>query len=261
MKHVDISPSEFKQADMEFHRHTARQYEDTIAREYHMYHVHSLYPWIERLYAANPAMRVLDIGCGTGIVSLILARKGFQVVGIDHSIDMLEIARHKAASLNLSGRITFIQSDIEKISFEDNSFDGITCQGVLHHLRDMRPVLAEAYRVLKPGGHFYISEPCNPPTFIKLLFLSIQKMLGRIKTSSRSQPEAVESHEAPISSYILFDMLDSIGFQFKHEFMVHMPLTYRIMPDGLRLWITRLISYPWRHSKGDILFLECLKQR
>jgi ubiquinone biosynthesis O-methyltransferase len=260
MKQTDISLSEFKQADIEFHRQTASYYEDTIAREYHIYHVYSLYPWIERLRAVNPAMRVLDIGCGTGIVSLTLARKGFEVTGVDHSAAMLEIARQKSASQNLGTGVTFIQSDIEKLGFKENTFDAITCQGVLHHLGDMRPVLAEAYRVLKPKGHLYISEPVHPPTLIKRFFLLIQTLMYRIKSSRRTQAAGAESYESPISSDELFAILNAAGFEFRHEFMVHIPLVYRILPDGLRLWMTRIMSYPRRHSRGDIIFLECQKR-
>jgi demethylmenaquinone methyltransferase/2-methoxy-6-polyprenyl-1,4-benzoquinol methylase len=112
---------------------------------------------------------ILDIGCGTGDLSINMARlapEGTEITGLDYSRPMLDIAEQKAEKAGLKGRINFTVGDASKIPFPDNHFD---CAGISFAFRNLtynnplcRPHLAEVLRVLKPGGRYVIVESSQP---------------------------------------------------------------------------------------------------
>ena len=110
-----------------------------------------------------PGARALDIGCGTGAMSFRLASHGFDVIGLDHSPDMLAIAQEKASSSGMNGVVRFVLGDAEELPFPDAGFDVVTCEGVLHHLVELTPCVDEIARTMAPGGLVYIAEPCTSP--------------------------------------------------------------------------------------------------
>ena len=86
---------DFSQQDIEFHRATAAWYDDETTSEFSVYHRYLLEPFLDRVTAELGAVRALDLGCGTGVVSLALAERSFDVLGIDHSVEMLGVAKAK----------------------------------------------------------------------------------------------------------------------------------------------------------------------
>lgn len=100
--------------------------------------------------AASASERMLDLGCGTGFL-LNLSNDLFdQVDGIDATQAMLD-------RVDLSpGNITVQQGVVEDLPFDDSTFDVVTAYSFLDHLADHVAVLAEASRVLKPGGRLYV---------------------------------------------------------------------------------------------------------
>jgi ubiquinone/menaquinone biosynthesis C-methylase UbiE len=111
--------------------------------------------WIR--LAERAAGRVLELGCGTGRVSLPLAAAGVDLVGIDRSSAMLKRARAEAR-LQGSPDVTFVRGDIRALPFRDRSFSAaIAPYGILQSLirpRDLSATLASAARVLAPGATF-----------------------------------------------------------------------------------------------------------
>jgi SAM-dependent methyltransferase len=105
---------------------------------------------------------VLELGCGTGRVSLPLARAGVSVVGVDRSEPMLARACRRAARVDLArrGRVRFVRADIRTLPFAAGSFSMVLAPyGILQSLlrdRDVAATLASAARVLRPGGLFGI---------------------------------------------------------------------------------------------------------
>ena len=73
-----------KALDIEYHREAAASYDATVTRNFHFFHVHSLHPWIRRLCARVPSPAALDLGTGTGVVAVTLARFGCRVPAIAH---------------------------------------------------------------------------------------------------------------------------------------------------------------------------------
>lgn len=105
-------------------------------------------------------MVVLDAGCGTGNYARAMLDYVGRIEAVDLNPGMLEVAAQKLAEAQLEGRISFHSSRIDELPFEDESFDGVMINQVLHHLPDEpsqgfpahRRVFAEFARVLKPGG-------------------------------------------------------------------------------------------------------------
>lgn len=99
-------------------------------------------------------LTALDIGCGTGNYSILLAQKGLKVTGIDISSRMLAKAKTKAAEENLD--INFIRASAEKLLFADNYFDIVLSVSAFEFFPNLQPALLEAHRVLKPGGRLVV---------------------------------------------------------------------------------------------------------
>lgn len=100
-----------------------------------------------------PGLRLLDVGCGTGQSLRIYRERAGLYVGIDLSLGALRLAsgRFDAASWS--------QADALRLPFRDGSFDVVAFSSVLHHLGDRGAALAEARRVLAPGGWVFAFDP------------------------------------------------------------------------------------------------------
>lgn len=99
--------------------------------------------------------RVLDAGCGTGIYSVELARRGGCVKAVDYSSEMIGQARAKALKEGL--HIDFIRADALKLPFPDGHFDLVISVCILCFLKERDAALLEMKRVLKPGGRIAIA--------------------------------------------------------------------------------------------------------
>lgn len=95
--------------------------------------------------------RVLDSGCGPGIVSAALARQVGQVEGVDLTPAMIALAEQRAVAEGLTN-VRFQVGDMSSLPFENASFDGAVSRYTVHHLDDPLTALSEMIRVTKPGG-------------------------------------------------------------------------------------------------------------
>ncbi len=107
----------------------------------------------------SPAgLRVLDVGCGGGILSEEFARVGCQVSGVDQSAGSIAAARLHAQHAGLE--IDYRGAHAESLSFDAASFDLVVCCDLLEHVSQPGQVVAEAGRMLKPGG-LYLFDTIN----------------------------------------------------------------------------------------------------
>jgi SAM-dependent methyltransferase len=129
----------------------AEQY--TALNDASMLNEHYNRPAIRRLLGDVRGHRVLDVGCGSGPNLIDLLADGAEVVGVDGSPAMVEIAR-KRLGPDVDVRVA---DAAEPLPFETSTFDDVVCSLTLHYLRDWSEPLAQMHRVLKPGGKLVIS--------------------------------------------------------------------------------------------------------
>lgn len=103
-------------------------------------------------------LRVLDLGCGSGLNSLMLAFRGAHVVGIDISTDLLQQAHTRFAVNGAPQDPRFVATSAHALPFADGCFDLVVGIAILHHL-DLPLVRNEVHRVLRPGGRAIFQEP------------------------------------------------------------------------------------------------------
>jgi SAM-dependent methyltransferase len=116
-------------------------------------------PWnpYRRLYdfvlatAPPPGPRLLSYGCGTGRSALIYARAGYDVSGFDISEGLIDNARFLADKYELRDRARFSVQTAESLDYEDNTFDIVVGENILHHI-DLPRAIPELCRVMKPGA-------------------------------------------------------------------------------------------------------------
>ena len=104
--------------------------------------------------------RILDVGCGTGLLLRDLARRlpgAASLVGIDAAAGMIEQARAGASD----PRLRFEQGSAERLPFPDGAFDLVISTTSFDHWADQRAGLAECHRVLAPGGFFVLTDLCS----------------------------------------------------------------------------------------------------
>ena len=117
------------------------------------YHTHyHLAEFFESLLGQD--RRLLEVGCGIGVDSIQLARRGFQVTAVDLTENALVVARQFATRRGVT--IDFRLGNAEALDFPSESFDFVYSFGVLHHTPDIERSLAEVYRVLRPGGTAFV---------------------------------------------------------------------------------------------------------
>jgi 2-polyprenyl-6-hydroxyphenyl methylase / 3-demethylubiquinone-9 3-methyltransferase len=109
---------------------------------------------LEKQYGQDLSqIRLLDIGCGGGVLTEEFAAMGCRVTGIDISPRSIAIARKHAVRSGLS--IEYHVGTAKDLPFEPGSFDAVSCCDVLEHIHEWKQVIAEAARVLTPGGLFF----------------------------------------------------------------------------------------------------------
>ena len=126
---------------------------------------------------------VLDCGCGTGDLTRVLRKHAELTVGADISGAMLEAAR---AELGDDEGVIWAVCPGECLPFADRVFDAVCFRGALHHMADERAALAEAYRVLKPGGRLVLSEPNGDSLVLFLPRLISRLTLRRFSNRHKS---------------------------------------------------------------------------
>jgi demethylmenaquinone methyltransferase/2-methoxy-6-polyprenyl-1,4-benzoquinol methylase len=113
---------------------------------------------------ATPDDRVLDVACGTGLVSRALVKRwDCRVLGLDQSEPMLERGRDRlAADPQLAARVTLVEGEAEALPFADAEFDHLSFTYLLRYVDDPAATLRELARVVKPGGRISSLEFCLP---------------------------------------------------------------------------------------------------
>jgi ubiquinone/menaquinone biosynthesis C-methylase UbiE len=111
---------------------------------------------------------VIDLGCGSGINSLLLARRGARVIGVDISESLLRMALKRATVNHVEASTRFIASSAHDLSLMDESADVVLGIAILHHL-DLRLIADETWRLIKKGGRAIFQEPIRNSRLLRVL--------------------------------------------------------------------------------------------
>ena len=133
-------------------------------------------PFAQMLDAAiAPDARIVEVGCGTGQMSLFLARDERLVIGADLTRASLGLAANAARRFGIEG-VSFVETDLTRPALRDGAFDVVYCSGVLHHTPDPRASFARIARLARPGGMIVLGLYNN----IARLPLRMRRVVARI---------------------------------------------------------------------------------
>lgn len=132
----------------------------------------------------GPLTKVLDVACGPGYAAVGAALRGGCATGLDFSSAMIAIARAE------NPEVTFIEGDAEALPFNDASFDAVVANFGIHHVPRPGIALAEAHRVLRPGGRLALTTWAEPASNIawKLVLEAIVRY-GDLAASDAPPPQ------------------------------------------------------------------------
>ena len=107
---------------------------------------------------------VLDLGTGTALIPIELCERqaACRVMASDAATHMLDLARYNIAGASLEVRIQLHHGDSKQLRFEDDMFDCVISNSLIHHVPEPRSVLAEIVRVCKPGGRIFVRDLNRP---------------------------------------------------------------------------------------------------
>ncbi len=145
-----------KKDTSEWFKDWANDYDNTLGKiDRH----HQLLNLVVELSNIENGQKVLDIGCGTGLLSLkFLEKADCTVMGVDSSPEMLSIFSEKIKKLALSDRIVCKLEDAKALDFKPDSFDVVASTVTLHHLKNKFPTIKKIHEVLKPEGRFVLGD-------------------------------------------------------------------------------------------------------
>lgn len=117
----------------------------------------------------KPGDVFLEVGCGGGILLDMALRTVGRACGLDHSPDMVQLARDRNAQAWSEGRVEIVQADARELPWEGNVFTCAAGVEMLYFVEDPAQALAELYRVLKPGGRFVSVMAAQPRSALSKL--------------------------------------------------------------------------------------------
>jgi demethylmenaquinone methyltransferase / 2-methoxy-6-polyprenyl-1,4-benzoquinol methylase len=164
---------------------------------------------------------LLDVAGGTGDIAfraVKTAGAGFHATVCDINLDMLNVGRERAAKRHLADRVSFVEGNAEALAFPDRAFDGYTIAFGIRNVPRIDLALAEAFRVLRPGGRFLCLEFSTVDVpgldrFYDLFSFKVIPELGRVVTGdAESYQYLVESIRKFPRPNAFADMIRTAGF-------------------------------------------------
>jgi 2-polyprenyl-3-methyl-5-hydroxy-6-metoxy-1,4-benzoquinol methylase len=141
--------------------------------------------------------RVLDVGCGLGENSLLFARWGARVTGVDVSGASLALARQRAEKFGLSAQISLVETPVELMEAASSSYDIVWCAAFLHHVLDrLNDVCVVLRNLVAPHGFVLFSEPVRLSNAVKTL-----RRLTPIPICGTSDERPLERHDLNVIAH------------------------------------------------------------
>lgn len=229
------------------------------------------YNYILRSINAPEGSEFLDVGCGSGAHSIRLAKRGFSVLAIDFSEEILNSARENIEANKLQDKIRLQRENILSLPFEDGTFDYILCWGVLMHIPEIEKAISELERVCKKNGIIVISE-ANMYSLQAILLRSIKKILRSEKARLNNTPQGLEYWHMTSAGELLtrevnigwlknrfvrdgFSIKKHVSGQFTELYTrFSSPLIRRIIHGFNNIWF-KYVKFPY-FSFGNLLIIQ-----
>lgn len=137
---------------------------------------------------------VLDVGCGGGILTEALALSGAHVTGIDMAPKPLQVAKMHRHESNLE--INYEQTTVESYADKHpNSFDVVACLEMMEHVPDPRSVIEACSKLLKPGGHLFLSTINKNPKAYMMMVLGAEYVTGMVPKGTHDYAKFIKPSE------------------------------------------------------------------
>jgi len=187
----------------------------------------------------TPAPRILDVGCGAGILAEALAQAGARVTGIDLSPLALEAARQhaQAGGLEIEYRLIAAEALAEE---QPESFDAVTCMEMLEHVPDPQKVVAACARAVQPGGRVFFSTVNRTLTSLLAVILVGEYVLHLLPRGTHQYRKLIRPGELKAWSQqagLRFEQIASLQYN---------PLTRR---------------FKVAHGREDMNYMACFVKR
>ena len=184
--------------------------------------------------------RVLDVGCGGGLLSEALAQRGAEVTAIDLAPDLLQVAR--LHGLETGTRVDYRLSSVEALAGEaTGGFDAVTCMEMLEHVPDPASVLSACAALLRPGGRLFVSTLNRTPAAFALAIVGAEYV-------ARMLPRGTHQYRDFIKPSELGAWLRAAGLRLEDV----SGLAYEPWRDGARLGTRTSINYLACAVKPDV---------
>ncbi|MDA7950316.1 MAG: class I SAM-dependent methyltransferase [Pirellulaceae bacterium] len=154
---------------------------------------------------------LLDIGTGTALIPIELCRRevSCRIMAVDMATSMLDLAQINIGAVNYHDRITLGQQDAKATTFEDDLFEVVMSNSIIHHVPTPKEAFAEMVRVLKPGGFLFIRDLARPASHEQLDNL-VQTHAG--EEDQRGRQMFAESLHAALTLKEVQAMANDFGF-------------------------------------------------
>jgi 2-polyprenyl-6-hydroxyphenyl methylase / 3-demethylubiquinone-9 3-methyltransferase len=150
--------------------------------------------WIESLLPLR-GLRVLDVGCGGGILADAMARKGAQVLGIDLATKALKVAQLHALEAGTEG-VQYREISVEALAAEQaGSFDAVTCMEMLEHVPDPSSIVKACAALVKPGGYVFFSTINRNARAFLLAIVGAEYVLNMLPRGTHEYAKLIKPSE------------------------------------------------------------------
>ncbi|MCF2947023.1 bifunctional 2-polyprenyl-6-hydroxyphenol methylase/3-demethylubiquinol 3-O-methyltransferase UbiG [Paraglaciecola aquimarina] len=162
--------------------------------------------------------KVLDVGCGGGILAESMAKHGATVTGIDMGVAPLEIA--KLHGLESGLKVEYQQTTAEEFADKHSaSFDVVTCMEMLEHVPDPSSIVTACHKLVKPGGHVFFSTLNRNIKSYLMAIVGAEYILGLV-------PKGTHQHDKFIKPSELMAWIDNTPLHIKRMIGLHLnPMT------------------------------------
>ena len=163
--------------------------------------------------------RVLDVGCGGGLLSEAMAREGARVLGLDLSPELIDIAKLHRLESTQGGAILDLEYRVQAVEgladAEPASFDAITCMEMLEHVPEPGSILEACARLLKPGGRLFVSTINRTPAAFALAIVGAEYIAGLLARGTHDYRSFIKPSEVTrVLRAVGLDVEDASGLHY-----------------------------------------------